>query len=185
MSDADVSYPGVWGTWVCSTARSRSSRARGAASAARRRCCSPPRARRSSSTTSAARPTARAPTPRPAQQVVDEIVAAGGKAVANYDERRRLGGRARASIDQAVDDVRRPRRPRQQRRHPPRQDELQHGRGRVGLGHRRPPQGPLLRRRSSPPRTGARKSEGDRRAGRTRRSSTPRPSRASTATPAR
>ena len=39
--------------------------------------------------------------------------------------------------------VRRPGHPRQQRRHPARQDELQHGRVRLGLGHRRPPQGPL------------------------------------------
>ena len=37
--------------------------------------------------------------------------------------------------------------------HPPRQDELQHGRGRVGRGHRRAPEGPLravpLRRRAT------------------------------------
>ena len=47
--------------------------------------------------------------------------------------------------------VRRPRRAHQQRRHPPRQDELQHGRGRVGPGHRRPPEGPLRHRRASRP----------------------------------
>ena len=52
--------------------------------------------------------------------------------------------------------VRRARRARQQRRHPPRQDELQHGRGRVGRGHRRPPEGPLLHGRATPPPTGGR-----------------------------
>ena len=142
-------------SWVCSTARSRSSPAPGAASAAVTRCCSRRKARRSWSTTSADRAAATAPTPRPAQQVVDEIAAKGGRAVANYDSVSSWTG-AEAMVQQAVDDVRRPRRAHQQRRNPARQDELQHGRGRVGPGHRRPPEGPLrdlaLRRR----RTGAR-----------------------------
>ena len=49
------------------------------------RCSSPARAPRSSSTTSAAPTTAPAPTSTPAQQVVDEIKALGGEAVANGD----------------------------------------------------------------------------------------------------
>ena len=128
--------------WVASTGRSRSSPAPDAGSGAPRRCCSPPRVRRWSSTTSAARPRVRAPTSDPAQQVVDEITAAGGRAAANYDDIATWSG-GQALVAQAVDtfgglDVRR-----QQRRDPPGQDELQHGRGRVGRGHRRPPQGPL------------------------------------------
>ena len=78
----------------------------------------------------------------PAQAVVDEITAAGGKAAANTDDISSWAG-AEAVVNQAVDDVRRARRPRQQRRHPARQDELQHDRGRVGLGHQGPPQGSL------------------------------------------
>ena len=78
---------------------------------------------------------ARAPTSGPAQQVVDEIAAAGGKAVANYDDIVDwAGGRAHRQAGRRR--ARRARRPRQQRRHPARQDELQHGRGGVGLGHR-------------------------------------------------
>ena len=128
--------------WVCSTARSRSSPVPGAASGARRRCCSRARAPRSWSTTSAAAPPVRAPTPRPAQQVVDEIIAAGGRAAANNDDISRWTG-AEALVQQAVEtfgglDVLV-----NNAGHPPRQDELQHDRGRVGRGHQGPPQGPL------------------------------------------
>ena len=47
-------------------------------------------------------------------------------------QRRRLGGRASASSSTAVDDVRRPARPREQRRHPARPRARQHDRGRSG-----------------------------------------------------
>ncbi len=47
------------------------------------------------------------------------------------------------------------RHPGQQRRHPPGQDELQHGRVRLGRRHPRPPEGPLRHRRTSPRSTGA------------------------------
>ena len=104
------------------------------------------------------------------------------RAVANFDDIASLGRRRRRWSTQAVDDVRRPRRARQQRRDPARQDELQHDRGGVGLGHQRAPQGPLrdepLRRRVLAP-----EEQGHRRAGRTPRSSTPRRSPACTATP--
>ncbi len=53
----------------------------------------------------------------PAQQVVDEIVAAGGTAAANTDDISSFSG-ARALIEQAVDTFGGRRRPRQQRRHP-------------------------------------------------------------------
>ena len=68
-----------------STVASPSSPVPVAASAASTRCCSPRRAPRSSSTTSAAPPTAPAAIVTPAQQVVDEIEAMGGEAVANGD----------------------------------------------------------------------------------------------------
>ena len=58
-------------------------------------------------------------------------------------------------------------------------------RGGVGRGHRRPPQGPLRCTRRFAAAYWRAQSEGDRRAGRAPRSSTPRRSRASTATPAR
>ena len=73
-----------------------------AASAGRTRCCSPRRAPRSSSTTSAARATAPAPTRGPAQQVVDEIKAAGGEAVANTDDISTWDG-AKSLIQLAID----------------------------------------------------------------------------------
>ena len=78
----------------------------------------------------------------PAQQVVDEIAASGRPGRRQLRQRLVVGGR-RAHGAAGRRHVRRPRRARQQRRHPARQDELQHGRGRVGRGHRRPPQGPL------------------------------------------
>ena len=68
---------------------------------------------------------------RPAQQVVDEIVAAGGQAVANFDNIATLGRRAGA--DRAGGRrARRARRAHQQRRDPAGQDELQHDRGGMG-----------------------------------------------------
>ena len=69
-----------------------------------------------------ARPAAR---PWPAPESVATM--AGGKAV----------------IELALEGVRRPPHPRLLRRHPARADDLQHERGGVGRGHRRPPQGPL------------------------------------------
>ena len=79
----------------------------------------------------------------PAEQVVEEIRAAGGAGRRERRERRRLRRRrpAGAAGDRRV---RAPRHPRQQRRDPPRPDAREHDRGRVGRGHRRPPQGPLL-----------------------------------------
>ena len=79
---------------------------------------------------------------RPAQQVVEEIEATGGKAVANFDSCSSWKARRRAR-QAGRRHVRRPQHPRQQRRDPARQDELQHGGGRLGLRHRRAPQGPL------------------------------------------
>ena len=78
----------------------------------------------------------------PAQQVVDEIKAAGGNAVANLDSV--ADARGRREHDQAVRrHLRPPRHRRQRRRHPARPHGLQHERGRVGRRHRRPPQRPL------------------------------------------
>ena len=78
----------------------------------------------------------------PAQEVVDEITAKGGRAIANYDSVSSWDG-ARADGATGGRGARRARRAREQRRHPARQDELQHGRSRVGLGDRRAPEGPL------------------------------------------
>ena len=119
----------------------------------------------------------------PAQQVVDEIEAAGGEAVANYDDCSSWAG-AEAHGAAGHRHLRRARRAHLQRRHPARQDELQHVARRSWTrssastsratsrrsASRRRTGGPRPRRRASPP---------------TRRSSTPRRSRASTATPAR
>ena len=67
----------------------------------------------------------------PAQEVVDEIVAAGGTADRERQRRvvvvRRPGAHRRRGRR-----VRPARHPRQQRRHPARRDELQHERGRLG-----------------------------------------------------
>ena len=103
--------------WVHSTVVSRSSPARDAASAASTRCCSPRRAPRSWSTTSAATPTARATTATPAQQVVDEIKAMGGEAVANGDNVADWDGAQRLDPDRDRH-LRRPARAREQRRDP-------------------------------------------------------------------
>ena len=56
--------------------------------------------------------------------------------------RHRLGGR-QAPDRHGRRDLRRPPRPRQQRRHPARPGAGQHDRGRVGRRHPRPPEGPL------------------------------------------
>ena len=86
----------------------------------------------------------------PAQQVVDEIKAMGGEAVANGDDISDWEGAERLD-QQAVDtfgglDV-----AHQQRRHPARPHARQHDRGGVGRGHQGAPQGHVrpvaLRRR--------------------------------------
>ena len=68
---------------------------------------------------------------RPAQDVVDEIKAAGGQAVANTESVTDLRAVGRM-VQQAMDDVRRPARRRQPGRHPARPHGAQHDRGRVG-----------------------------------------------------
>ena len=78
----------------------------------------------------------------PAQQVVDEITAAGGEAVANADDVTDWEGGKRL-IDTAVETFGDLARPGQQRRHPARPGAGQHVRGRLGLGRPRPPEGPL------------------------------------------
>ncbi len=72
-----------------------------AASAVSMRCSSLVRVRASWSTTSAAQTTVPVQMPAPAQQVVDEIVAAGGKAVANTDNIATWDG-AEGLVKQAV-----------------------------------------------------------------------------------
>ena len=67
----------------------------------------------------------------PAQQVVDEIRAMGGEAVANTDNVRRLGGRPAPDPDRGRH-VRRAARAREQRRHPARPHAHQHVGGGVG-----------------------------------------------------
>ena len=105
-----------------------------------------PRARPSSSTTSAAtsaRDDGRRRR-RPRKQVRRRDHGAGGGHGRVRQRRERLVVERRRADDPAGGRrVRSARRARQQRGHPARQDELQHGRGRVGRRHRRPPQGPL------------------------------------------
>ena len=115
----------------------------------------------------------------PAQEVVDEINAAGGEAVANTDDISSLG-RRREPRPAGDRHVRRARRRRQQRRHPPRPHAVLDDRGGVGRGHQGAPQGHL---RARPPRGRllARAVEGGRDQRRAA-SSTPRRCRASTAT---
>jgi acyl dehydratase len=85
-------------------------------------------------------PTAGADDAGPRSEVVDEIKAHGRRGRRQRRRRLRLGGRA--APDQHRDrDVRRPRRARQQRRHPARPHARQHDRGRVGRGHQGAPQG--------------------------------------------
>ena len=81
--------------------------------------------------------------PSSAMQTVDDIKAMGGEAVVNGDNVADWDG-AQRMVQQAVDDVRRPAHPREQRRHPPRPRDHQHDRGRVGRGDRRAPEGSLL-----------------------------------------
>ena len=90
----------------------------------------------------------------PAQQVVDEIEAAGGEAVANGDDVSDFDA-AEHLVSRRVEHVRPARRPGQQRRDPARPDAGEHDRGRVGRRHRRAPQGPLRARPATPPPTGA------------------------------
>ena len=74
----------------------------------------------------------------PAQAVVDEIVAAGGEAVANTDDISDWDG-AKRLIDTALGHLRRSARAGQQRRHPARQDVREHGHRHVGRGDPGPP----------------------------------------------
>ena len=119
----------------------------------------------------------------PAGEVVDEIRGLGGEAVANGDDVADWDQRRAPRRSTAVDAFGAPRRAREQRRLPPRPHARQHGRGRVGRGDPRPPQGPLL---PAAPRRGllARAVEG-RRAGSTPASSTPAPAPGSSAASAR
>ena len=78
----------------------------------------------------------------PAQEVVDEILAMGGEAVANASDIADFQ-QAQQMVQLADRHVRRARRARQQRRLPPRPDARQRHRGRVGRGHPRAPQGSL------------------------------------------
>ncbi len=78
----------------------------------------------------------------PAGEVVDEIRGMGGEAVANGDDVVRLRGRRPAHPDRHRH-LRRPRRPRQQRRDPARPHAGQHDHRRVGRRHPRPPAGHL------------------------------------------
>ena len=91
---------------------------------------------------------------RPAQEVVDEIVAAGGEAVANGADVS-TSSRPKAADPAGDRHLRRPRRPRQQRRDPARPDAVLDDRGRVGRGHQGAPQGHVRARRTTPPATGA------------------------------
>ena len=92
------------GSWVTSTARSRSSRAPGGASGGQRRCCSPPRARRSSSTTSAARRRAKAPTSaRPSRSSTRSSPPAARPSPTTTTSR--AGPAAKSIVDQAVDEL--------------------------------------------------------------------------------
>ena len=125
-----------------STGGWRSSPGPGAASGASTRCCSPPRAPRSSSTTSAAPTTAPAPTPARPTRWSRRSSAMGGEAVANGDDVADWDG-AQRLINSRHRGVRRPRHPRQQRRHPARPGARQHDRGGVGRRRAGPPQGPL------------------------------------------
>ena len=84
----------------------------------------------------------------PAQQVVDEIKAMGGEAVANTDDISDWDGAERL-VQTGRRHLRRPRRPHQQRRHPPRPHAHQHERGGVGRRDQGAPQGHL---RPVPPR---------------------------------
>ena len=89
-------------TSIASTAASRSSPAPGAASAGPTRACWPTAAPAWWSTTWAARSRATAPTPSRRRVVADEIVAAGGAAVADTSDVATVAG-AQALVDAAVE----------------------------------------------------------------------------------
>ena len=78
----------------------------------------------------------------PADQVVAEIKAAGGTAVANHDTVATSAG-GEGIIKTALDSFGRARHPREQRRHPARPHGVQHDGGRLGRRHRRAPEGAL------------------------------------------
>ena len=77
-----------------------------------------------------------------ADEVVDEISSAGGEPSPTAPTSP-TSSRPPAMVQQAIDDLRRPRRPGQQRRLRPRPDARQHQRGGVGRRHPRAPQGAL------------------------------------------
>ena len=81
--------------------------------------------------------------PSAAMQTVEEIKAMGGEAVVNGDNVADWDG-AQRLVQTGGRHVRRPARAREQRRHPARPRDHQHDRGRVGRGHQRAPEGPLL-----------------------------------------
>ena len=84
----------------------------------------------------------RDPSSEPANEVVDKIRKAGGRAVASAESVATMAG-GQAVDRPRAEGVRRPPHPRLLRRHPARADDLQHVRGGVGRRHRRAPQGPL------------------------------------------
>ena len=88
----------------------------------------------------------------PADQVVDEIMKAGGTAAANYGSVADFG-QAAAMVEQAVDAWGRIDILVQRGRHPARPHDLQHDRGRVGRRHRRPPEGHVQHAPAPPPST--------------------------------
>ena len=84
------------------------------------------------------------PSSEVADAVVKEIAAAGGTAVAVADTVTTMEGGQRI-VQTAVDNWGSHRRRGVRRRDPARADAVQHGRGRVGRGHRNPSQGHLHR----------------------------------------
>ena len=92
----------------------------------------------------------------PANDVVAEIEARGGEAVANGDDVADWDG-AQRLVNAADRRLRRARHPRQQRRHPPRPGARQHERGGVGRRRRACTSRATSRRPGGPPRTGGRR----------------------------
>ena len=89
----------------------------------------------------------------PAQDVVDEIKAMGGEAIANGDDISDWDGAERL-VQSGHRHLRRPRHPHQQRRHPARPHAHEHERGGVGRRHQGAPEGHLRARPATPPPTG-------------------------------